>query len=805
LISKELIESTADDIVNHKYFHGRFKTYLAEKNIEQKFWPLIIAHIIKTKCSETKNLIHYIVFENINEIAADVDNFIILLDTLAANGYDSNQINYMIVNLELNLGKLIKIYEKMKSSKDTTVHLASGTVLGLLGRKSPDFLFEEINLNRSNDDRNVKTVFLSGLYMASYKPYRNPNFVLPESIFQYVLDNLSTSINDIAFLAVTVSVRLFDLDSRFYQTLTTYVSESDVHKSNFLAAIQSENLVSNPESEVLLLIRCSETESPKVISEVLAIYLAKFYDERIYEKKPLQEVALNLIKKWHKHSDFQQISDSTALLENIAKVDTNYAFDFLLDWIVNQQDDPILHQFYYPKLIYNTFKSHENELIGFVERLISYDKRFDKLIDEIFQEIISDLRSGFDSKLKHHNETTPRDLKVYLSAHTITGQLDLLYAEQLDDIPMRITNALEILEEYELSSTDSNYKNLEHKKKELNDTLEFFKRKTLLLSKCSNLLVLLAQRRNLNHSKLTRNFKGRKIPAVMTSCEILRTEIFNENRFEIDYSMIKERVAFFPNLEKYFGYQWLEKKFQEGYPYHWILRWLSKMASQDEIYQLLIDCNKENDPIQKEIRMQDLLPKMRSLSWLMHIDKSLNFFGEVGGQGKKEIIGGLQSDDNFFQFLSQLELANKLQQHGFNVSLEVPSINNRRIDIVATKNGKSIICELATLETYNELRYSRFSSNIPDRPKSLMLSKLGKQLSDYAKDRPGQPIFLMLNVGNAIDADLHGIQYALQGANVDNIIANRGTEVGRYTTFERDPEFLKIEEGKKIDRSRMPQ
>ena len=449
-------------------------------------------------------------------------------------------------------------------------------------------------------------------------------------------------------------------------------------------------------------------------------------------------------------------------------------------------------------MIYNTFKSYEGKLIDFVERLISYDKRFDKLIDGIFQELISDLRSSFDSKLRLHNETTPRDLKVYLSAHNIAEQLNLLTAEQLDDIPIRITKALEIVEEHQLPSTDSNYKNLEHKKKELNNTFEFFKRKTLLLSKCYSLLVLLAQRRNLNHSKLTRNFKSRKIPAVMTSCEILRTEVFNENRFEIDYSIIRDRLVFFPNIQKYFGYQWLEKKYQEGYPYHWILRWLSKMASQEEIYQLLIDSDKENDPIQKEIRMQNLRPRMRSLSWLMHIDEWLNYFGQGGGQGKKEIISGLQSDDNFFQFLSQLELANKLQQHGFNVSLEVPSVNNRRIDMVANKNRISIICELATLETYNELKYSRFSSNIPDRPKSLMLSKLAKQLSDYARDRPGQPIFLVLNIGNAIDVDLHGIQYALQGANIDNMIANHGKEVGRYTTFERDPEFLKIEDGRKL-------
>lgn len=75
-----------------------------------------------------------------------------------------------------------------------------------------------------------------------------------------------------------------------------------------------------------------------------------------------------------------------------------------------------------------------------------------------------------------------------------------------------------------------------------------------------------------------------------------------------------------------------------------------------------------------------------------------------------------------------------------------------------------------------------------------MLSKLAKQLSDCAKDRPDQPIFLMLNIGNAIDADSHGID----GAKIDNIIAYRGKEVHRYTTFERDLEFLENEGGEKL-------
>ncbi len=795
--SADLVQTTADNIVKHRYFHDRFKTYLKEKNIHQKFWPLIIAHINKTNYEETKNLVHYLVDDNIDEIVDDEDNFIILLETLAGNGYDPNQIHYMIINLNFKLEKLFSIYKKMVSSHEKTVRISSGTVLGLLGRKSPEILFEEINRNLDSNEDDKKKALLTGLIMASYKPYRNPKFVLPEFVFQYVIENLPSSVNDISFLAVFVSIRLFDLDPRFYQALEAYISESEAYKTNFLQAIHYETLVSNPESELSLLINCSKAESPQIISQVLAIFADKLYDKKI-NRKELQRGALELIKRWHIHPDFQLLSGSTWLLENIAKADTNCAFDFLLDWIINEQDDLIAHEFFYPKLIYNVFKSHEDHLIAFVERLVACDKRFDKLVDGIFHEIIFDLRTGFDSQFRLHNETTGRDLRIYLSGHGIVEQLDMLCAEQLDDVPIRVSKALEIIEEYPLPATDSNYNSIEHKRKELNNTLEFFERKTLLLSKCLGLLAVLSQKRNLNHLKLTRNFKSKKIPAVMTSCEILRTEVFNKNRLEIDYSKIKDRLAFFPNIEKFFGYEWLDKKFKEGYPFHWILFWLSKSRLQQELDQMVLDYDKETDLIQKEIRRQDLRPNLTSVGWLIHIDKSLNYFNQGNHQGRKEIISGLRTDDNFLQFLSQLEMANKLQRHGFDVRLEVPSINNRRIDIIASKNGVIIICELATLEMYNELKYSSFSSNIPDRPKSLMLNKLAKQVSDYAKDRPGKPILLMFNMSSAVDADLHGIQYALQGTKVDNIIANRGTEVGRYITFERDPEFLKIEEGRKL-------
>lgn len=793
------IEGIAIDVIDNNYFYDRFPSYLRKRKINNKDWPLVIAHIVLRKNEKIKNSVYYLITDNINKLVEDVENFTNLLTILIQNDYDIGQVRYSISHINIDLEKLTILYKKMNQSENSTVKECSGTILGLIGRKSPEVLFQK--MEKINDlEESEKTVFNDALLMSSFRPFRNPNFRLPEDAFNYIIQSIHSENDNISIAGLCMCIRSFDLDNRFNTILKEYVVESDITKRNFLNAIFYERLFSDRKTEICLLIECSKTNSGDVTKLAFSAFAVRLHDRYIEMKdlQDLQRVTLDLIKKWHKHPDFQHLSESSSLLERITMVDPNYTFDFLLDWIINEQDDLVAHQFYYPKLFYNFFKSYEEQLIAFVERLASYDKKFDKIVDGIFQELIFELRLDFDSQFKLHNETTGRDLNSYLNVCQIKDQLDLLYAEQLDDVPVRITKALEIIEEYQLPSTDANYKNLEHKKKDLINTLEFFERKIMLLSKSLSFLVLHSQKRNLNHLKLTRDFRSGKIQPVMTSCEILRTEIFNKKRAEIDYSAIRDKLAFFPNIEKYFGYRWLEKKWQEGYPYHHILTWLSKAKSPKEIYQLLSDCDKETDPIQKEIRIQDLRPNIRSLAWLHSIDKWLAYFDHGNEKGKKEIISSLQSDDHLFQFLSQLELANKLQQHGFNVSLEVPSINKRKIDIIASKNGISIICELATLGTYSELKYSSFSSNIPDRPKSIMLDKLSKQVIDYAKDRPSQPILIMFNMSNAIDADLDGVQRALKGGKVDNIVANRGTEISRYVTFERDPEFLKNENGGKL-------
>lgn len=132
------------------------------------------------------------------------------------------------------------------------------------------------------------------------------------------------------------------------------------------------------------------------------------------------------------------------------------------------------------------------------------------------------------------------------------------------------------------------------------------------------------------------------------------------------------------------------------------------------------------------------------------------------------------------------------------MDLEVPTNTQKRIDIVVSKDGLTIDLELATLDMYADLRHSYFATDVPDRAKTIMLDKIYNQISHYAKER-SNPIILILNLTHAPDADLYGIIYALHGGGVDNIVTKHGSRiVNRFTTFERDPDFMQLKEGKKI-------
>lgn len=68
------------------------------------------------------------------------------------------------------------------------------------------------------------------------------------------------------------------------------------------------------------------------------------------------------------------------------------------------------------------------------------------------------------------------------------------------------------------------------------------------------------------------------------------------------------------------------------------------------------------------------------------------------------------------------------------MKLEVSLNSKKRIDVVASKDGLTIDLELATLNMYADLKLAGLAADVPDRARTIMVGKLSKQISDYARE-----------------------------------------------------------------------
>lgn len=786
------IKKIATEIISNDYFYDKFKHYLKENKIEKKKLAMVIAEVVKNANQEMETHVHYLIQENIQEIVKDINNFSNLITTLADKGYDSTKIHYMTVVMDVNLEKLRLIYEKFKKSENKTVKEYSSTILGLIGRKSPSYLFRQIE-NETRLDDNTIMIFSKALHFSSYKPFRHKEFTPSTGIIDFVIDNINSENKVNQTLAISTGIRLFDLyNSKLFTVLKNYIRKSDDNKNTFLYSIRDEKLYLNRQSETSLLLLCTKTESSSVIRSALEVFKYKLYDKEI-KKNHIQKTALNLIKKWSTHHDFQDIQNDTSLLSNIADVDTKYVSAFLQEWILNLEYDEIMFEYYYPKLIYNIFKNYHDKYVDFLSKLANsnLNQKFDMIINFSIKEMVFDTKLKFDSELYIHNNATIRDLKKIVNSIS-----EELYSKNVDSMPTSLCSAIHILLELKISKSDPSYSVYENLRKELKCKLIFFEQKFKLLKMCLELLIGIAQKRNIKYEKSIKRFKGKDINSIIFRCEILREFIFFKKYEEIlNFDIINDNFQYFPNLVKYFGYDWLEKEYREGPPYHTLLIWLSRRMNLTEPNKIISEYKNEIEE-DKRIVEERIRNELWEFTWLRHVEECLGFFEKANEQGKGIIIKGLKDDNNFFSFLSQLEIGIKMKQHGYIVTLEDTSIcKNPRVDILAQENGQKLIFEIFSPDLYADLKYSAFAADIPDRAKDTLIRKINTQLINYAKALC--PIILVFNLVKAHDIDLHGILYSLRGSKIDHLVRNKKSEiVDRYWTYERDPQFLKAEGSK---------
>jgi hypothetical protein len=792
-MSPDIPEISEQIMKNNDYYPPqKFHSFLKEKGIHENCWAEIVSYIVnKIKYENTKELLMFTIGRSVNQLATNVNCFMLMLEAIEDQYHDFNRIHYLLTDLDIDLGRMKVLYHKIKQSDKALVKKAEGTMLGLIGRKSPEFLFQEVDRNFDSISDDTKIRLLTAIFMASYKPYRHPNFNHPKNIFGFVESCLSSVNSELSYHALGASIRLFDLCPQIFHTLKNYIIQSNKHKSNFLRTIHFEKLVSNEESEFSLLSECCKTDSADVVSNFFEVSAGRLADKNIYKIR-LQRITLDLIKKWSYRKEFYDLSEKSWMLTNVVNADVNYTYTFLREWISHEEYNEIRFRIFYPCLILNTFKDIKNRFVDFLNELRkNRGEEFDELIESAIKKFVSDVRFTLRSEVYRYNAANLRDLNEVIGY----ADIDNLKSEEWDDMVSKIDNALENIDKNQLLAQDPKRQSYEHLRKDLERKKMVFKDKSRLIEGCLTFLIEIADERNLDYRKSIRRFNSKKMHASLTKCEILLDFIFNR-RFEetLNFDHLKRNFLRFQNIVKYLDNEWLRKEYNSGPPYHTLLIWLSKTADEMELGQVYSNWKREINETEKQIKEARIKEILWAETWVKHVDKCLGFFTRINEQGIGIVVKNLKDDTNFFQFLTPLELGLKLREHGYEVQLEDSSIvSESRIDILASKEGQTFLFELATPDMNSDLKHSGFVAMAHDRAESVLFNKINKQISRY-KGRTTAPIILIFNLIRSPDTDLYGVEYSLQGSVIDNIVMNKKLEiVNRYNTFQRNPSFLGLE------------
>ncbi|MDQ3840430.1 MAG: hypothetical protein M3297_14315 [Thermoproteota archaeon] len=698
--------------------------------------------------------------------------------------------------LDLDINHLMNIYEKTSNSESQELKISSGLILGEIGVVKPKVLLSEFCTIFKQSDELKKAAFLKAI-LVSYNKYKRTNFILTDDIKSAIIKCTKSLNTRLASEATRLCVILFERDPMFKGALQEYFNQSSEHRREIYQYIQHNDL-KDKDFELSLLHTSLNTNVHDEVALAQWVIETKLLrssepDNNNLDKRVLQKFALDYVQELCKRKDMGLSLLSEGLLTQIGDANIMIASDYLLAWIgtdtSNGQTDPFLH----PTVISNIFKNHERELFEFLQKLVGKDdKKFDILVCKTTNEIVAEAKRKFRSELKIHNNSTIRKLEKLINDEKRLSEIKPIESKDLDKFPDVLAKYIKTVNEQRESGTSTEHNaSSSHMISDLESRRERLTRKFELLNNVLNLLINMSQKYDINYEGITEGFQGHKIDSIVMRCQILTSELLTIRRQEsINYEDFERKLPSFPNIERILGHKWLKEKCREGHPYHLLVLWLSRLVDKDQLDQLILDCKTENDENHSYVKIEKLKTALRPLVWLRHVDTCLGYFTKENAKGKKAIISHLKDRRHFLQTLSQLEVALKLKQCGYKVDLENKSINPQiPMDILASKDDLTLICELATFDMYSHLKYSNFASEIPDRAESVMLQKI-EQVSKYANKTSGL-IILIFNLTHAPDIDLHGVQYSFQGSEVEHMVMDEKSKVvNRFTKVKRNPDFV---------------
>ncbi|MEM3566823.1 MAG: hypothetical protein QXK18_08165 [Candidatus Bathyarchaeia archaeon] len=286
-----------------------------------------------------------------------------------------------------------------------------------------------------------------------------------------------------------------------------------------------------------------------------------------------------------------------------------------------------------------------------------------------------------------------------------------------------------------------------------------------VVDQCFSISLSLAEKNGLDVNQIIRGEKDRLFQSLKLIEEL---EI---KRPELNYNEIYQNLQNYQSIRDFLGLEWFKEKERARNKTHPLLIFLSRVKIDlGEIEHLVNQLKNEKDELKKTLIYEAIIAKLYAAAFLSHLNYMLGLL-KPDEQGTRHIRDGLKNEEQFWQTISELEIATSFKTK-YPTTIE-PKIGNKCLDVHVKLDDKDILFEVINPEMYKPLRYLSGVVNIKNRAKEKIAEEIDKQLKDLS-DVIKSPLILVIDISRS-EIDYEDILSALEGSLALQVIFDKQT------------------------------
>lgn len=366
----------------------------------------------------------------------------------------------------LDASSLTGIYEKnsklgeflfveLSKSKEIDVAYALGTMLGGLGIKKPEKLYELVL--KKTFPNNPEIILINSIWQTSY--YHK----IPKKIILKILEYTKSKNETIKFYAISILMDRFNRNSLVKKKILQF-AKSDNKTKRFISQRTTFMHRTNKVLAIKLLKECIKTKDEQLKKEIISSlgFISKEY--------PID--CLIMMKDSIKKSNSAVLGQMTSYaMEQIGKSkNTEKIEKFLFNWIKTEKSGTIL-QFTLPSILLEIYNNRSEGLLKLLKKLNYKEKNKSRLIAKTFETFLS--QAGSQAKTPSFLSGSKKILLKIAKRQNIDTGID----DRLNDPHMKV---LAIVENINLHKKKKNLSTAKRNLKDFPDIVSFFGKSKIL-------------------------------------------------------------------------------------------------------------------------------------------------------------------------------------------------------------------------------------------------------------------------------------------------------------------------------------